>query len=66
MPLDTSTPCLIKSEYGPDKPAYFQEWGKGIDYDNGNNPFQVSIGIVVMESDGETRMLHPECITFVM
>lgn len=65
VPLDTTTPCLIKSSYGPDKPAFFQEWGRSVAYDEGNHPFQVSVGIVVMQSSGETRKVDPEDITFV-
>lgn len=57
--------CVIQQPHTRDVPALFQEWGKAVAYDSGNNPFQVSVAIVIEKASGQVREVEPSSIRFV-
>lgn len=65
MPIDISTHCVIKRDHEEDVPAFFQEWGRSVTYDESNNPLPITVAIVIEKNSGNVRECEPRRIKFV-
>ncbi len=56
--------CQIKREFLDPLTGVFHQWGSKIGYGEGDQPFQVTYGVVELDS-GEVKEVAPASIVFL-